>query len=35
MWSATSLLKDGPNNSDPTKRHDTQLSVFDIDGKLA
>ena len=35
MWLAVNLLKDGPNISDPTKRHDTQLSLFDINENLA
>ena len=35
MWSAANVLKDGPNISDSTKRHDTQLTFFDINGKLA
>ena len=35
MWSAASALKDGPKISDTTKRHDTQLNLFDINGKLA
>ena len=29
------MLKDGPKISDPTKRHDTQVTLFDINGKLA
>ena len=28
------MLKDGPNISDQTKRHDLQLTLFDINGKL-
>ena len=32
---ALNLLKDSPNISDPTKRHDKQLSLFDINGNLA
>ena len=35
MQSAVSVLKEGPNISDPTKRHDTALNLFDINGKLA
>ena len=34
MWSAVNVLKDGPTISDPTKRHDTQLTLFDINGNL-
>ena len=29
------VLKDRPNISDPSKRHDKQLILFDINGKLA
>ena len=29
------MLKNGLNISDPTKRHDTQLDLFDINAKLA
>ena len=35
MWSAVNVLKGGPNISDPTKRHDTELTLFDINGQLA
>ena len=35
MWSTASVLKDDPNISDMTKRHDTQLTLFDINGKIA
>ena len=35
MWSSVNVLKGGPNVSDATKRHDTQLTLFDINGKLA
>ena len=34
-WSAVNVLKSGPQISDSTKRHDTQLNLFDINGKLA
>ena len=34
MWSAVNVLKDDPNISDLTKRHDTQLNLFDVNGKL-
>ena len=34
MWSADNVLKDGPNISDATKRHNTQLTLFDIKGKF-
>ena len=35
MWSTFNVLKSGPKISDPTKRHDTQLNLFDINGTLA
>ena len=35
MWSDGNVLKDGPNMSDPTKRHDRKLTFFDINGKLS
>ena len=35
MSSAVNMLKYGPNIWDPTKRHDTQLTLFDINGKFA
>ena len=35
MWSDVNVLKDGPNISDTTKRHDKQLTFSDINGKLA
>ena len=35
MRSTVNVLKDGPNISDKTKRHDTQLALFDINGKIA
>ena len=35
MWSAVNVLKSGPKISDPTKRHDNQLNLFDINGALA
>ena len=28
-------VKSSPKISDPTKRHDTQLNFFDINGRLA
>ena len=34
MWSAFDVVKSGPKLSQPTKRHDTQLNLFDINGKL-
>ena len=34
MRSAVNLLKNGPKISDPIKRHDTQLKLFDINRKL-
>ena len=33
--SADNVLKDVPYISDPTKRHDTQLTLVDINGKFA
>ena len=35
MWSAVNMLKKSPNFSDPTKRHDTQLTLFHFNGKLS
>ena len=35
MWSAVNFLKDFRNISDPTKRHDTQLTLFDINRNFA
>ena len=35
MWSAVNVLKVDPNISDPTNRHETQLTLFDINGKFA
>ena len=35
LWSAVNILENRPKISYPTKRHDTQLNVFDINGKLA
>ena len=35
MWSAVDMLKDAPNISDWTKRHDTQITLFGINAKLA
>ena len=29
------MLENGPKTSYPTKRHDTELNLFDINGKLA
>ena len=29
------VLKDRPDISDPTKRHDTQVTLFDFNKKLA
>ena len=34
MLSAVNVLKDGPNISDSNKRHDAQLTLFDINGSL-
>ena len=34
-WSAVNMSKSGPRISDPTKRHDTQLNFFNINGKSA
>ena len=35
LWSAANMLQNGPKISDATKSHDTQLNLFDINGKLA
>ena len=35
MWSAVNVLKDDPNIYDATKRDDTQLTLFDSNGKFA
>ena len=35
MWSAPNVLKISPKIWGPTKWHDTQLDMFDINGKLA
>ena len=35
MWSAVKVLESGPKILDPTKRHDNQLNLFDINGTLA
>ena len=35
MWSAVNLLKKCSKISDPTKRHDEQLHLFDINGTVA
>ena len=35
MWTAVKVLKTGPKISDCTKRCHKQLSLFDINGKLA
>ena len=34
MSAPFNVLEDGPNISDPTKRHDTQPSLFDVNRKL-
>ena len=34
-WATVNVLKNGPKISDPTKRHDAQLSLFDINTTLA
>ena len=34
MWLAVNVLKDDPNISDPTKRHDAQIALFDSNGKF-
>ena len=34
MWSVVNVLKSVPKVSDPTKRPDTQLNLFDINGAL-
>ena len=34
MWSALNVLKKGPSILDSTKRHDTQLTLFDFNRKL-
>ena len=34
MWSGVNVLKDGSNISDPTGRHDKQLTYFDINLNL-
>ena len=34
MWSAFDVVKSVPKLSQPTKRHNTQLNLFDINGKL-
>ena len=35
LWSAVNMLQNGTKISDPTKRHDTQLNLFDINRKLS
>ena len=35
MWAAVNVLKDGPNIWDPARRHDTELNLFDINGKFS
>ena len=35
MWAAVNVLKDGPNIWDPARRHDTELTLFDINGKFS
>ena len=34
MCCAVNVLKRAPKISDPTKRHDTQLNFFDMNGRL-
>ena len=34
VWTAVNVLKNGPKISDPNNRQDTQLNLFDINGKL-
>ena len=34
IWSSVNVVKKCPKISDPTKRHDTQLDCFDINGTL-
>ena len=34
MWSAVNVLKDAPHIWDPTKTHDTQVTLFHINEKL-
>ena len=34
MWSAINVLKSGPNISDPSKSYDTQVNLFDINGRF-
>ena len=33
LWLAVNMLENGPDIWDPTRRHDTQLNFFDINGK--
>ena len=35
LWAAGNMLQKAPTISETTKRHDTQLNFFDINGKLA
>ena len=35
LWSAVNMLRNGPKIWDSNKSNDTQLNVFDINGKLA
>ena len=35
MWSAVNVLKNGPKILDQTKTYETQVNLFDINGKLA
>ena len=35
MWPAANVLKSGSKISDPTKRHHTQASFFDVNGTFA
>ena len=35
MWQAVNVVKSAPNISDPITENDTQLNLFEINGKLA
>ena len=35
LWSTVNMLQNRPMISDPTKSHDTQPNLFDINGKLS
>ena len=35
MWSDINVSKDDPHISGPTKRYDTELTLFDVNGKLS